>query len=280
MAAPAVPTPALGSRGLRWRVVPPVTYGGRGPIRVYERSLVYYRRVWTIVFSGFFEPVFYLFALGVGLNRLVGDVGVDGQPVESYAAFVAPGLLAASAMNGAVYESTMNVFFKLKYGKVYDAMLATPLKVGDVAMGEIAWCLSRGAIYAGGFLIVMLASGLIFSWWALLALPAAVLIGFAFAAVGFAATSFMRSWQDFDLVFLVSLPMFLFSTTMFPLSVYPDALQWVIRVTPLYHGIELMRSLTLGVIGWDLIGHVSYLAVMGAIGLTIANRRLHKLLLP
>jgi lipooligosaccharide transport system permease protein len=276
MAAPAIPT---GRRSLTWRVIPPLTYRGKGPLRVYERSTIYYRHRWAIVFSGFFEPVFYLFSLGVGLNPLVGDIVVNGQTVD-YTAFVAPALLASSAMNGAVYESTMNVFFKLKYGKLYDAMLATPLQVGDVTLGEIAWCLSRGGLYAIGFLIVMLAMGLIGSAWAILALPAAILIGFGFAAVGFAATSFMRSWEDFDLVFLVSLPLFLFSATFFPLSVYPVTLQWVVRASPLYHGVELMRSLTLGTVGWDLLGHVAYFLVMGAIGLAIANRRLHRLLLP
>jgi lipooligosaccharide transport system permease protein len=264
---------------LRWRVLPPLTYRGRGPLRVYERSMIYYRRVWSIVVSGFFEPVFYLFSLGIGLDPLVGAVAVDGRQV-SYTAFVAPGLLAASAMNGAVYESTMNVFFKLKYGKTYDAMLATPLKVGDLAMGEIAWCLTRGGLYAGGFLIVMLAMGLIESPWGVLALPAAILIGFGFAAIGFAATSFMRSWQDFDLVVLVTLPLFLFSTTFYPLEIYPDGLQWVVRATPLYQGVELMRSLTLGTVGWDILAHVAYFLAMGAVGLSITDRRLHRLLLP
>jgi lipooligosaccharide transport system permease protein len=273
------PTVAPARLPLVWRVLPPITYRGRGPLRVYERDLIYYRRVWTIVFSGFFEPVFYLFSLGIGLDRLIDDVTFDGRPV-SYTAFVAPALLASSAMNGAVYESTMNVFFKLKYGKTYDAMLATPLRIGDVALGEISWCLSRGAIYAAGFLTVMLAMGLIESWWGVLALPGAVLIGFGFAAIGFAATSFMRSWQDFDLVFLVSLPLFLFSATFYPLEIYPPALQWVVRLTPLYHGNELMRGLTLGAVGWDMLGHVAYFVVMGALGLAIVNRRLHKLLLP
>jgi lipooligosaccharide transport system permease protein len=276
MAAPAV---SSGRRQLNWRVVPPLTYRGRGPVRVYERNTVYYRRSWKIVFSGFFEPVFYLFSLGIGLERLVPEFTYNGQLVD-YSAFVAPAMLAASAMNGAVYESTMNVFFKLKYGKLYDAMLATPLQVGDVTLGEIAWCLSRGGIYAIAFLVVMLAMGLVESVWAILALPAAILIGFGFAAVGFAATSFMRSWEDFDMVVLVTLPMFLFSTTFYPLSTYSEPVQWIVRVTPLYQGVELMRGLTLGIVGWDLLGHVAYFLVMGAAGLAVANRRLHTLLLP
>jgi lipooligosaccharide transport system permease protein len=268
-----------GPAALTWRVLPPVTYRGKGPLRIYERNTIYYRTSWKIVFSGFFEPIFYLFSLGVGLDRLVPEVTWGGQEVD-FTAFVAPAMLAASAMNGAVYESTGNIFFKLKYGKLYDAMLTTPLQVGDVTLGEIAWCLSRGGVYAIAFLLVMLAMGLIGSVWAVLALPAALLIGFGFAAVGFAATSFMRSWEDFDYVLLVTLPLFLFSTTFYPLSTYPEAIQWVVRVTPLYHGVELMRGLVLGHVGWDLLGHVAYYVVMGGIGLAITNRRLHKLLLP
>jgi lipooligosaccharide transport system permease protein len=229
--------------------------------------------------SGFFEPVFYLFAVGVGIGELVGDVtGPDGNPI-SYAAFVAPALLGASAMNGAIFESTMNVFFKLKYGKVYDAILATPMSPGDVAVGEIGYSLGRGGIYATGFLVVMWAAGYMPSPWGWLALPAALLIGFAFAAVGMAATTFMRSWQDLDMVTLATLPLFLFSATFYPLSIYPEWLQWVARVSPLYHGVEILRGLTLGSFDWSLLGHVLFLVTMGATGLLVAGRRISLLLL-
>ncbi len=262
------------------RVAPPHLLGSRRARYLLERNVLVYRRAWVIVFSGFFEPVFYLFAIGVGLGQLVGDVTAgSGQPV-TYAEFVAPALLASSAMNGAVFESTMNIFFKLKYARTYDAMLATPVGPGDIAIGEIAWSLIRGGIYATAFLIVMLAMGLMPSMWGLLALPAALLIGFAFAAVGMATTTFMRSWQDFDMVTLVTLPLFLFSATFFPLSVYPDGLQLVARLfSPLYHGVELIRSLTLGIFDASLIAHVGYLAVMGLAGLTVAARRIESLLL-
>jgi len=247
--------------------------------RLLERNVMVYRRGWMVIFSGFFEPVFYLFAIGVGIGDLVGDLRFNGE-VISYTAFAAPALLAASAMNGAVYESTMNIFFKLREARVYDAILATPVGITDVAVGEIAWCLIRGIIYAVGFLVVMTVMGLIESWWGVLLLPGAVLIGFAFAAVGMACTSYMRSWQDFDMVQLFVLPMFLFSATFYPLSTYPDGLQWVVRATPLYQGVELMRSLALGIIGPDLVGHAAYLLAMGVAGLAIASRRLGRLLLP
>ena len=129
-------------------------------------------------------------------------------------------------------------------------MLATPLGPVDVALGEISWALLRGGLYAVGFLLVMAGRRAVASPWALLALPAALLIAFAFAAVGMAATTFMRSCQDFDLVQLALLPMFLFSTTFYPLSVYPRPLQLIVECLPLYHGIALMRRLNAGVVDW------------------------------
>ena len=257
------------------RIVPPVPIGGRNATRVIERNLLVYRRTWMVIFSGFFEPVFYLFSIGIGIGQLVGDI----TPGVSYTEFVAPGLLAASAMNGAVFESTMNIFFKLKYGRIYDAMLATPLSPGDVAIGEIGWSQLRGLIYAVGFMIVMVAGGLMPSLWGLLAVPAALIIGFGFAGAGMAVTTYMRSWQDFDMITLATLPLFLFSTTFYPLSVYPGWLQAVTQLSPLYHGVDLIRGLTLGVLDWSLLGHVGYLLLMGFTGLAIAAKRVEKLLL-
>jgi lipooligosaccharide transport system permease protein len=264
---------------LATRVAPLPLAGSKAGLLV-ERNFMVYRRLWLLIVSGFFEPVFYLFSIGIGLGTLVGTVaGADGRPI-GYTAFVAPALLAASAMNGAVYDATFNIFFKLKYAKTYDAVLATPLGPADVALGEIAWAQLRGTIYSAAFLLVMLAMGLVRSWWALLALPATVLIGFAFAAVGMAATSFMRSWQDFDFVQLAILPMFLFSTTFYPLGIYPRPLQLFVECTPLYHGIELLRALSTGAgIGVGLIGHAAYFVVLAAFGISVSARRLAHLLL-
>src|SRR5207244_672961 len=127
---------------------------------------------------------------------------------------------------------------------------------------EVSWSLTRGAIYAGAFLVTMVGFGLVPSPWGILALPAAVLIGFAFAGAGLAATSYMRSWTDFDLVAAAMVPMFLFSGTFFPLSRYPEWFAWIIRVTPLYQGVELVRSLTFGAIDWTTPLHALYLAVL------------------
>jgi lipooligosaccharide transport system permease protein len=264
---------------LATRVAPLPLAGSKAGLLV-ERNFMVYRRLWVLIVSGFFEPVFYLFSIGVGIGKLVGTVtGPDGH-VLRYTVFVAPALLAASAMNGAIYDATFNIFFKLKYAKTYDAVLATPLGPADVALGEIAWAQLRGTIYSAAFLLVMLLDGLIKSWWAVFALPATILMGFAFAAVGMAATSFMRGWQDFDFVQLAILPMFLFSTTFYPLGIYPRPLQLLVECTPLYHGIELLRALTTGAgLGVGLVGHAAYFLCMAALGVTISARRLERLLL-
>jgi lipooligosaccharide transport system permease protein len=263
--------------GLLPRVLPTGMYAGRARVMV-ERSLLVNRRAWLTVVSGFCEPLFYLLAMGVGFGSLIGEVAGPTGPV-SFVEFVAPALLAASAMNGAVYDATFNIFFKFKYARLYEAMLATPLGPVDVAVGEIAWALLRGGLYAAGFLSVMLAMGLVSSPWAILALPAALLVAFSFAAVGMACTTFMRSWQDFDLIQLVLMPMFLFSTTFFPLTVYPPVIQAVVSCLPLYHANKLMRYLCAGVVDVGLLGHVAYFAVMAGAGVLISARRLGILLL-
>jgi lipooligosaccharide transport system permease protein len=253
-------------------------FGSRHSVHILERNRLIFRRAWMIIFSGFFEPLFYLVGIGFGLGSLIGSVeGPTGVPIP-YAIFVAPALLAASAMNGAVYDST-NMFFRLRYEKAYDGMLTTPLNVGDIALGEVIWALMRGTLYGFGFLAVMFAFGLVPSVWGLLALPASMLIGFATAAVGLTAVSFMRSWQDLDLIAVATLPLFLFSATFFPITVYPAALRWIVELSPLYRGVDLIRGLTTGYVGMSQLVDVVYLLVVGVVFLMIASRRLGKMLL-
>ena len=248
-------------------------------MRMIERNVMVYRRTWLMLVSGFFEPLFYLLGIGFGLGALIGEVpGPNGQPIP-YAVFVAPALLATSAMNGAIYESTFNTFFKLRYARTYDAILSTPMGIGDVAAGEIGWALIRGGLYAVGFLVVVLLLGLALSPLVVLSVPAALLIGFAFAAVGMAATTWVRSWQDFDVITLVTLPLFLFSGTFYPLTVYPEPLRTIVQVTPLYQGVAILRQLSTGAVDPTFVVHVAYLAVMGGIGLVVVARRLDRLLM-
>jgi lipooligosaccharide transport system permease protein len=251
----------------------------RGSLRLIERHARVYRHMWLVFASGVFEPLFYLLSIGIGLGVLVGKVpGPGGHPIP-YREFVAPGLLAVSAMNGAMYDSTFNVFFRLKYEKLYDSILATPVGPSELALGEIGWALIRGAVYAAAFTVVMAALGLVHSAWAIFAVPAAVEVGFAFAAVGMACTTYMRSWQDFDYVILASMPLFLFSTTFYPLSVYPRVIGVIVECTPLYQGVVLLRDLVLGVPGPGLLWRAGYLAALGLAGLWLAGRRVARLLL-
>ncbi len=242
------------------------------------RNYLSYRAAWFVFLSGFLEPVFYLFSIGIGVGQLIESFEFNGQTVE-YAAFVAPAMLAASAMNGALLDSTFNFFFKLKFTKLYDQILATPMTTVDVARGEIAWSLLRGGIYSAGFLVVMAAMGLIGSWWALLALPATLLIGFAFGGACMALTTYMRSWQDFEYVTLATMPMFLFSATFFPVTAFPDPVRWVVELTPLYRCVVLCRELTTGALSYGSLFSVAYLVAMGLAGLWVVRRRLDSLLL-
>ena len=249
-------------------------YAGR-PMVVIERAFLALKSsTWFTVASGFVEPVFYLLAFGYGIGNLIGEVsGPDGQTVP-YAAFIAPALLATSAMNGAVYDSTWNVFFKMHHAKLYQGMLSTSLGPLDVALGEIGWALLRGLAYAIGFFTIVTPLGLVLSPWGILAIPAAVLIAFGFAAVGMGITSYLKSFQQMNWVNFILLPMFMFSGTFYPLSVYPEQIQIVIQALPLWHAVELIRGLTLGALNWSMLIHVGYFLVMIIVGLWFTTRRL------
>ena len=260
------------------RILPPNAIPGRRAALIVERNAYVYRRTWLVLVSGFFEPLFYLLGVGLGVGAIVQTIALPSGQEITYPLFVAPALLAASSMNGAIYESTFNVFAKIHFEKTYDAILSTPIGVGDIALGEITWALIRGGLYTIGFLGVMLFMGFVVSPWLILALPAAALVGFAFAAAAMAATTYMKTWQDFDKIQLVLLPLFLFSGTFYPVEAYPDALRAIVEVTPLYQGVALIRALTIGDVGPGLLVHVVYLAVVGLVGLVIVSRRLEHLL--
>ena len=252
-------------------------YAGRSHV-ILERSLVALKSSnWFPVVSGFLEPLLYLFSFGYGVGTLIGDIQVSNGQVVSYAMFIAPGLLATSAMNGAIYDSTWNVYFKLHEGKIYHGMLATSLGPLDVALGEILTALLRGFAYAVGFMAVATPMGLIPSWWGVLAIPAAVLIAFGFASIGMAITSYFKSYQQMGLINISLLPIFLFSGSFYPLSVFPDWAQIIIKTLPLWHAIELIRNLSLGIINFSLLGHIAYFLVMIVVGLFFTTKRLNAL---
>lgn len=253
-------------------------YGGNVTAVIERGFTVMMKNNYLVILSGFFEPVFYLLSMGIGLGAIVGNIDVNGTPV-AYGAFIAPALLAVSAMNGAIYDSTWNVFFKLNFGKLYQTMLLTSLGPLDVALGEITMALLRGGMYAFGFLVVMQIMGLVMSPLAILAIPAVLLIAAGFASVGMAFTSYMKTFQQMDWLPMFMLPMFMFSATFYPISIYPEPIQIMVECFPLWHGVEMIRQLTTGVITPMLGVHVAYYLVMLAVGVAIVSRRLRALFL-
>jgi lipooligosaccharide transport system permease protein len=269
-AAVAIAEKQIGKRGDKY-------YARRSTV-VLERSLIAFKSsTWFAVLSGFLEPVLYLFSFGYGVGKLIGEVTLSTGLTVNYAMFIAPGLLATSAMNGAIYDSTWNVYFKLNESKTYQGMLATSLGPLDVALGEILSALLRGFVYSLGFMSIAAPMGLIPSWWGLLAIPAAVLIAFGFASVGMAITSYFKSYQQMGLINITLLPIFLFSGSFYPLTVFPDWAQLVIKLLPLWHAIELVRNLTLGIVGLHLVGHICYFLAMVISGLYFTTKRLNAL---
>ncbi|MDF1490060.1 ABC transporter permease [Tessaracoccus caeni] len=253
-------------------------YAGNASSVVARGLRVIARQNWLILVTGFFEPVLYLLSMGLGLGALIGSVQFYGHEVP-YAAYIAPSLMAVSAMNGAIYDSTMNVFFKMRYAKLYDQMLSTSLGPMDVALGEILLAMLRGLLYALGFMAITTLLGLNLSWTALLAIPAALVIALAFASLGLAVTSFLRTFQQLDMVWFVMMPMFLLSATFFPIEVYPEAVQTFIKALPLWHGVDMIRQLTTGMIQPSIWGHLAYFGVMIVLGVILATGRLKALFL-
>jgi len=261
--------------------VTPFMPSPRRAIRMVQRILLVYKHTWMVILSGFFEPLFYLLSLGIGLGAMVPDIGG-----VSYSAFVAPGLLASSCMNGAITDGFFNIFFKLHFQKTYDGILATPMRVADIALGEMLWALMRGSLYAVSFLVVVLVMGttigprLILSPWAIVALPGAIVVCASFSSIALCLSSFVRTVQDFDTVMgLFFLPMFLFSGIFVPIAQFPAPVQWLIEALPLYHGAAMLRQLTTGMISATILLHLAYLLLVGTAAFAIAMRRLERALI-
>ncbi|THV43655.1 ABC transporter [Glycomyces buryatensis] len=236
------------------------------------------RRAWVLIVSGAFESLLFLFAFGFGVGALVGDITLPGGETISYTAYVAPAILANAAMMGVLAETSINVFAKFKWMKLYDGILNTPLRPWEVALGEVWWALIRGGIYVAMFVAVMGAFGLLDSWWAILAVPACVFISLAFAGIGLTLATLFRDWPDFDLMMAFVFVMFLFGGTFTPVEAYPEFVQPIVYVMPLFHGIELVRGISLGQFGPMMLVHVAYLCALAIGGTWIAQRRLSKAL--
>ena len=248
-------------------------------VKMVRRNVLAYKHYWIAFVTGFFEPVFYLAAVGFGVGQFVETVSYGGARLD-YATFLAPGLLATATLNGAVFDGFFSPFFKLNWLKTYDGIITTPISIAEIAVGEIMWALIRGTIYGAGFLLVMLVLGLMESAWALLALPAVMLSAGALSAGAMVLTGVTKQISSLEKVMtLVVIPLFLFSGTFYPLSVYPDYVRPIVQATPLFHAAELLRSLTTGRAGTETLWHVTYLIVFFAVMATVAVRLMRKRLI-
>lgn len=264
----AVPTASMATMRVRHRP-------GALALRSLEYWLRTYRATWRgTVVSGFLAPLLYLGSLGFGLGSLVRQ-GVDGVP---YVAFVAPGVLAANAMQTAVGESTFPVMAAIKWQRHYQAMLATPLGVVDLLLGHLAFIVLRMVIVVVAFVAVGAGLGAFPSWWVLLAIPVAVLGGVAHAAPVMAFSARQEDAGGFNLLFRFGvIPMFLFAGTFFPVAQLPVLVRGLAYATPLWHTTQLCRELSLGgatVLG--AVGHLAYLALWLAVGTWLALRGLRR----
>jgi len=244
--------------------------------RAFQCWLTVYRRIWrSSVWSSVLGPVFYLGAMGFGLGSLVNKHGTASLGGVSYLAFVAPAILASSAMNTGMQEASWPVFGSLKWNKIYIGAQASPLRPEDIFRGHLMFMTMRLAMNAAVTIVFMWAFGAVRSAWVVVAWPVAVLTGVAFAAPIAAFAVLGKNELSFVYIFRFGMmPLMLFSGTFFPLSQLPEGLRAVAYATPLWHGVALCRALSLGS-GLSLLGalgHVAYLAVLAAIGIWAAGR--------
>ena len=239
--------------------------------RAYEYQVLSYRRTWRgSIFNSFFSPTMFLLAMGVGLGSYIDRSSGAGTGGVPYLAFIAPGLLAATVMMTAASESTFPVIAGFVWQKTFHAMFATPITPREIALSHFAWTATRLTLVGAIFVLVTWLFGAVQSPLVVLAVPVATLTGLAFATpiTAFAATQ--KTMNNFSYLFRFGItPLFLFSGTFFPIEQLPAVIQPLAWITPLYHGVALCRSLTLGTLGADALGAGIHLAVL--VGFTVAG---------
>lgn len=240
----------------------PIDLSWAGPWRYWARNVAVFRKTWLLgLMAWFLEPVIYLVAMGTGLGRYLESI--QGVP---YIEFIAPGLLAVAAMWGATFEASWNAHWKLDRAGVYDACIATPVSVEDVAVGEALWATTRALIYGACFAVVATPFGVFASWWGLLTIPSLVLVGWVFSITALSYT-YASSRIDYLAYYwtLFLTPMFMFAGVFFPLSRLPDWVRGLAWFMPLHHAAELMRGLMRGEMLGQVAGHAAWLLVVGAL---------------
>ncbi|MEJ7648396.1 MAG: ABC transporter permease [Nakamurella sp.] len=235
---------------------------------------------WLVLLTGFLEPLLYLLSIGVGLGAVIHRIPVAPGLSVDYPAFVAPAMLASYAMSSALAETTFVFVGRLRYLRVYDAILSTPVRPIEIALGELGWATVRVGAYAVGFLAIVVAMGDTTPLLALAALPAVLLSAVAFGCLGILAATLVRDWRDFDAMALVQFAMFMFAATFSPIDAYPAVLRWLAQITPLYQAVTLTRAVTTNTVGWSQLINVGYLLALTAAGLWLASSRIGRLLCP
>ena len=245
---------------------------------IWQRNLALYRRTWLMnILPNFFEPVLYLVGMGIGLGAYMSGE-LEGS---AYLAFIAPGLMAAAAMNGATFETTYNVFIKLHFQRLYDAYLGTPAMIQDIVAGELMWAVTRASIYGFGFLVVL---GALTLWgYPILTSPLAVLLpllvaltGLLFALIGAVFTALIKTIDLYSYFFTLFLtPLFLFSGIFFPTDRFPygDTVAWF---TPLYHAVRVARGLAQGPLELEHAVSVGWIVVASAVLMLIVPRLMRR----
>lgn len=247
--------------------------------RVWQRNWLVYRRLWhrSLAF-GFLQPILFLTAMGLGLGTLMGTDDLSAFGGVPYIDWLGPGLLAAMGMQTATFESTYPIMNKIMWGRNYEAILSTPLGIRNIVLGELGWSAFRIGTLAAVFLLVLSLFGIPRSPLAILAVPFAVLTGLAFSSCLIAFTATQKNDVGFSAIFrFVINPLFLFSGTFFPLTQLPEQVQWIAWLTPLFHGVELVRGSILDQLSLPAAAvHLGYLLAMFAVGALLAERTLTK----
>ena len=249
------------------------------PGRVWQRNWLVYQRLWhrSIAF-GFLQPLLFLTAMGIGVGTLISAQDASAFGGVPYLDWLGPGMLSAMSMQTATFESTYPIMNKIMWGRNYEAMLSTPLTTRHLVLGELLWVAFRIGTLATVFVVVLFLFGIPRTPFAMLAVPVAMLIGTAFSACLFAFAATQKNDVGFSAIFrFVINPLFLFSGTFFPLTQLPDQVEWVAWLTPLFHGVQLVRGLVLGTLDWTAAPiHLGYLLAMLALGVVLADRLLRR----
>jgi lipooligosaccharide transport system permease protein len=255
----------------------PFRFSPRQAFRVWQREVSVYKYVYkSTIVSNLMDPLVYLVALGFGLGAFVSRI--QGMP---YIQFIAPGLISSSIMSAATFETTINTFVRIHFDRVYDAMMATPVTVEDIVVGEIMWAMTRSTIYATVMLGVVTALGLTHSWYAIFVPFLGAMGGMMFAILGLTYTSLLKSIDQVNFYFTLFItPLFLFSGVFYPIDALPEIVKTIAFLSPLYHLVEIIRPLVIGKIGFGVVVHlvwiIVFILIFAAVPVNLLRKKLVK----